>query len=140
MRISFCAALALCLLSPLLVQTLTDKDGTYSLNVSTGNLSLSVLAEGYASFWRAVTVEKDQTATVNCVLDVWVPVKLPPGPAPGRWLRESRGDGEAEQIKAALMKETHDKCAYCESKVGHNCPGDAEHKIPVSHDAQRLFD
>jgi len=38
------------------------------------------------------------------------------------------------EIKAALLKETAGKCVYCESKVGHNTPGDTEHKIPSSED------
>lgn len=42
-------------------------------------------------------------------------------------------------IKSALMEETRGKCAYCESKVGHNCPGDVEHKIPVVHRQDLLF-
>jgi uncharacterized protein (TIGR02646 family) len=37
------------------------------------------------------------------------------------------------QIKQALMEETSGKCIYCESKLGHNCSGDVEHKIPVAH-------
>ena len=35
-------------------------------------------------------------------------------------------------IKARLVDETAGKCAYCESKIGHNTPGDVEHKVPVS--------
>jgi len=35
-------------------------------------------------------------------------------------------------IKEQAKKETHGKCAYCESKIGHNTPGDIEHKIPSS--------
>jgi hypothetical protein len=35
-------------------------------------------------------------------------------------------------IKAALVQETGWKCIYCESKIGHNTPGDIEHKIPSS--------
>ncbi|TWX55201.1 HNH endonuclease [Colwellia hornerae] len=35
-------------------------------------------------------------------------------------------------IKTTLRSETNDKCVYCESKVGHNTPGDIEHKIPSS--------
>lgn len=42
-------------------------------------------------------------------------------------------------IKEALMEETHDKCAYCESKLGHNCPGDVEHKAPVCRRPDLLF-
>ena len=42
-------------------------------------------------------------------------------------------------IKEALRAETHDKCAYCESKIGHNTPGDVEHKIPTSLDETGRF-
>lgn len=34
------------------------------------------------------------------------------------------------QIKTTLLAETNNKCVYCESKIGHNCPGDIEHKVP----------
>jgi hypothetical protein len=37
-----------------------------------------------------------------------------------------------DDIKSTLKDETHEKCAYCESKIGHNSPGDVEHKIPSS--------
>ena len=36
-------------------------------------------------------------------------------------------------IKQSLLAETNGKCIYCESKVGHNTPGDVEHKIPSVH-------
>jgi len=36
------------------------------------------------------------------------------------------------EIKQALIKETGSKCVYCESKIGHNTPGDVEHKTPSS--------
>src|SRR5262249_27227141 len=35
-------------------------------------------------------------------------------------------------IKAALVEETHGKCAYCESQVRHVFPGDTEHIAPSS--------
>jgi hypothetical protein len=38
----------------------------------------------------------------------------------------------ARPIKKRLKGETSNKCIYCESKIGHNTPGDVEHKIPVS--------
>src|SRR5688572_15896823 len=37
----------------------------------------------------------------------------------------------ALEIKATLRRETGDKCIYCESKLGHNTPGDVEHKVPT---------
>lgn len=36
------------------------------------------------------------------------------------------------EIKTTLKEETGWKCIYCESKIGHNTPGDVEHKIPSS--------
>ena len=35
-------------------------------------------------------------------------------------------------IKQTLVAETGWKCVYCESKIGHNTPGDIEHKVPSS--------
>ncbi len=37
-----------------------------------------------------------------------------------------------KDIKETLKTETGSKCIYCESKIGHNTPGDIEHKIPSS--------
>lgn len=37
------------------------------------------------------------------------------------------------QIKSALLAETHDKCAYCESKITHVAYGDVEHIRPKKH-------
>jgi hypothetical protein len=42
-------------------------------------------------------------------------------------------------IKSALVAETDNKCVYCESKIGHNTPGDVEHKIPTSADLAQHF-
>lgn len=39
-------------------------------------------------------------------------------------------------IKAALEKETHEKCAYCESKMKHITYGDIEHILPKNKDAR----
>jgi hypothetical protein len=44
------------------------------------------------------------------------------------------------EIKALLFTETHSKCVYCESKIGHNCPGDIEHKIPKSRRTDLIFE
>ena len=38
-------------------------------------------------------------------------------------------------IKSQLLKETHEKCAYCESKFTHIEPGDIEHIKPKNPDA-----
>lgn len=42
-------------------------------------------------------------------------------------------------IKEALKQETAEKCVYCESKIGHNTPGDVEHKVPTSKDPSKHF-
>lgn len=42
-------------------------------------------------------------------------------------------------IKTALTSETGFKCVYCESKIGHNTPGDIEHKVPSSKDENLHF-
>lgn len=43
-------------------------------------------------------------------------------------------------IKKALLDETYEKCVYCESKIGHNCAGDTEHKIPKSKRTDLIFE
>jgi 5-methylcytosine-specific restriction endonuclease McrA len=42
-------------------------------------------------------------------------------------------------IKRTLKDETGYKCVYCESKIGHNIPGDVEHMVPSSVDGQMHF-
>jgi hypothetical protein len=44
------------------------------------------------------------------------------------------------EIKSTLVRETAGKCVYCESKIGHNTPGDVEHKIPSSVEPARHYD
>lgn len=39
-------------------------------------------------------------------------------------------------IKIALEKETHEKCAYCESKIKHITYGDIEHILPKNKNAR----
>jgi uncharacterized protein (TIGR02646 family) len=43
-------------------------------------------------------------------------------------------------VKAALMAETHNKCAYCETKVQESYAGDVEHMRPKSRNQQRALD
>lgn len=43
-------------------------------------------------------------------------------------------------IKAALIDETHGKCAYCESKLLHIHHGDVEHVFPKSLDRSKTFE
>lgn len=40
------------------------------------------------------------------------------------------------EIKAALEKETHGKCVYCESKIKHVSYGDIEHILPKNKNAR----
>jgi uncharacterized protein (TIGR02646 family) len=42
-------------------------------------------------------------------------------------------------IKEQLKKETGFKCVYCESKIGHNTPGDTEHIVPSSKQRELHF-
>lgn len=43
-------------------------------------------------------------------------------------------------IKSVLEKETHGKCAYCESELLHITFGDVEHIIPKSQEIDHIFD
>jgi hypothetical protein len=43
-------------------------------------------------------------------------------------------------VKEALMRETHSKCAYCESKIGHTSYGDVEHKKPTATNVDLHFE
>ncbi|PLU25723.1 HNH endonuclease [Sinorhizobium medicae] len=45
-----------------------------------------------------------------------------------------------DQIKQTLKDETSNKCVYCESKIGHNTPGDVEHKVPSSVNRTKHFE
>src|ERR1700677_4060556 len=42
------------------------------------------------------------------------------------------------QIKDTLVRETHGKCAYCESKLRHIHHGDVEHIMPKSLDLGKI--
>ena len=44
----------------------------------------------------------------------------------------SRYSDEKLGLKAYLLQETHEKCAYCESKITHVDYGDIEHIVPKS--------
>jgi uncharacterized protein (TIGR02646 family) len=43
-------------------------------------------------------------------------------------------------IKVAIVAETHGKCAYCESKVRHITHGDIEHIVPKSKVPAKAYD
>lgn len=64
--------------------------------------------------------------------DVWsneLQTVLDRGDKPTKTMKERYRHGD---IKAALIGETHGKCAYCESKVTHIAHGDIEHIVPKS--------
>jgi len=44
-----------------------------------------------------------------------------------------------DEIKEALRAETGNKCVYCESRLGHNTPGDVEHMQPTIHAPELHF-
>lgn len=44
------------------------------------------------------------------------------------------------QVKAALKEETHEKCAYCESKPLHVTHGDIEHVTPKKSAPDKTFE
>jgi len=65
-----------------------------------------------------------------------------------QWLQEYVSDKQSSykkykyrnaDIKTRLKEETGFKCIYCESKIGHNTPGDIEHKVPSSKDINQHF-
>jgi uncharacterized protein (TIGR02646 family) len=45
-----------------------------------------------------------------------------------------------EEVKRALLEETHGKCAYCESKLRHITYGDIEYIIAKAVDPSRAYD
>ena len=66
-----------------------------------------------------------------------------------KWLQKYNADMSSEankrryrnpEIKGRLKEETGNKCIYCESKIGHNTPGDVEHISPISKCHQALFE
>jgi len=59
-----------------------------------------------------------------------------PRPDAGRYENNYRDP----RVKCAVMAETHDKCAYCESKSTANAPGDVEHILPKAGHPERLLD
>ncbi len=44
------------------------------------------------------------------------------------------------EIKQSIKKETCKKCAYCEGKVSHGHPGEADHILPVLHRPELVFE
>lgn len=46
--------------------------------------------------------------------------------------KQIKGKYKHDDIKTAVKLETNEKCAYCESYITHQYPGDVEHIIPKS--------
>ena len=63
--------------------------------------------------------------------------KIQSGETPTRTERNRYNHAE---IKGALLAETHNKCAYCESKFRHVTYGDIEHVVPKVDEPARWFD
>lgn len=51
-----------------------------------------------------------------------------------------KGRYRHDEIKDALLEETHKKCAYCESKVRHITYGDIEHIVPKSRVPAKAYE
>lgn len=51
-----------------------------------------------------------------------------------------RGRYNNKQIKDALLAETHEKCAYCESKFRHVTYGDIEHITPKNNHPETSYE
>jgi hypothetical protein len=60
--------------------TLTDGQGRYHLNVPSGYLDVSVFAEGYDPFWQQITLQPDQTRTLDVALSPMQGWPPPTGP------------------------------------------------------------
>lgn len=54
--------------------------------------------------------------------------------------RKASGKYNHADIKATLLQETNEKCAYCESKLRHVTYGDTEHVSPKSNEPHRTFE
>lgn len=54
--------------------------------------------------------------------------------------KNNKGKYGHPDIKKTLLNETYNKCVYCESKIGHNCPGDIEHKVPKAERPDLIFE
>lgn len=62
-------------------------------------------------------------------------------PQPGKKQERYLHDYGSDKVKAALRKETRDKCAYCEWKYNPGAWGDVEHILPKANDwVTRLLD
>lgn len=74
----------------------------------------------------------------NC--DKWTAVVVQKIKAGEKPTAAEKGRYNHADIKAALVAETHGKCAYCESKLRHVSYGDIEHVAPKADDPLRWFD
>ena len=84
--------------------------------------------------------KKDEPTVLKQNAAAWTKVvvnKLSSGTEP---TKAEKGRYSHPEIKAALIAETHGKCAYCESKLRHVAFGDIEHIVPKSTAPERWFD
>lgn len=75
---------ATCIMPPIYrfqqFNTLTDRNGHYTLNVPSGHLTLTVWAEGYDAQTEAFTLQADETQTRDYTLSICVPVPVADSP------------------------------------------------------------
>ena len=60
--------------------------------------------------------------------------------AGGEPTRTQKNRYSRRQVKDAIVAETHEKCAYCESKIRHVDDGDIEHIAPKAPHPERSFE
>jgi hypothetical protein len=54
--------------------------------------------------------------------------------------KSEKGRYNHQDVKDAIIEETHGKCAYCESKILHVAYGDIEHVVPKKTEPKLWFD
>lgn len=70
----------------------------------------------------------------------WTTQALSTTPGPERQSLIRKLLNSDKSIKAALLREAAEKCAYCESTMRHVSPGDLEHIIPSSNRPELAFE
>ncbi|WP_423926947.1 HNH endonuclease [Candidatus Palauibacter sp.] len=87
-----------------------------------------------------IKLEKgDEPAALSKNCTRWTEIvvrKITAGDAP---TKSEKSRYNHRDIKQALLLETFDKCAYCESKLRHITFGDIEHVVPKSDDPSKWF-
>ena len=87
-----------------------------------------------------IKLEKgDEPAVLSRHAVKWTSVVLRKVAAGGTPTKAEKSRYNHQDIKQALIVETHRKCAYCESKLRHITYGDIEHVVPKSSDQSKWF-